>query len=354
MDHESQIYSRQEIRSRLSRLPRVPVGLLPTPLQECPRLSEALGGPRILVKRDDMTGLAFGGNKTRRLDFVMGDAKQRGCDLIIAGAPLQSNHCRQTAAAANLLGMKAVLVLFGKMGDEMQGNLLLDDLLGAEIVNVEHADLQSVRRFFYEQEEKYRRNGYNPYVLDTLGPSGHFGVLGYVDCTMELSKQFEEQGVTATHIVTPVGSGGTQAGLALGAKLLGASVQVYGVSIRKSKEELTSFITKKSRDTADMLGLDVVLNPEEVVVDDRYVGPGYGVVTDVEREAVRLAARTEALMLDPTYSGKVMGALIDLVKKGRFGPQDTIVFLHTGGTPIIFAKSRALASGTGIHVIAQA
>jgi D-cysteine desulfhydrase family pyridoxal phosphate-dependent enzyme len=346
---EPQKHSRESISRRLAELPRVELAVLPTPLQDCPRLSEALGGPRILVKRDDMTGLAFGGNKTRRLEFVMGDALEKGADLIIAGAPLQSNHCRQTAAAANKLGMKAVLVLFGKIEGQLQGNLLLDDILGADIVNVEEADLYSVRQFFYEQEEAYRKKGYTPYVLDTLGPSGRFGVLAYVDCAVELSAQLEEQGIAATHIVTAVGSGGTLAGLALGAKLLGADYQAYGISIRKDREELRRFTTRESREAAEALGLDVSLSPEDVLIDDAHRGPGYGIVTDREREAIRLAARTEALMFDGTYMGKVMAGLIDLVHQGRFGPRDTIVLLHTGGTPIIFAENLDLASGVSIH-----
>lgn len=346
---ESKTYSRGDIQRRLAKVPRALLAVLPTPLQDCPRLSEALGGPRILVKRDDMTGLAFGGNKTRRLEWFMGEAQQRGADLIIAGASLQSNHCRQTAAAANKLGMKAVLVLGGKIKGELQGNLLLDDLLGAEVFAVEGADFQSIRPIFYEKEREYREKGYNPFVLDTMGPSGRFGVLAYIDCTVELLTQLQEQSVAATHVITAVGLGGTYAGLALGAKLLGADIQIYGISIRRSKEELLSFIAKESEEAAEALGLDVSLSPEEVIIDDRYVGPGYAVVTDREREAIRLAARTEALMFDPTYTGKAMGGLIDLVRQGHFGPEDTVVFLHTGGTPIIFAENEALASGDMIH-----
>jgi len=306
-----------------------------------------MGGPRILVKRDDLTGLAFGGNKTRRLEWFMGEAQRNQADLIIAGASLNSNHCRQTVAAANRLGMKTVLVLWGKLEGELQGNLLLDDILGAEVFVVEGADFQSIRPIFYQKEEEYRGKGYTPFVLDTLGPSGRFGVLAYVDCTVELLAQLENQGVVATHVVTAVGSGGTAAGLALGTKLLGSDIQVYGISIRQSRDALLQFMTKEARQAAAALGLDVRLTPEEVQVDDRYVGSGYGVATEAEVEAIRLAARTEALMLDVTYAGKVMGALIDLVEKGRFGPQDTVVFLHTGGTPSIFSQSRVLRRRAG-------
>ena len=351
--HGLRIYSRQEIRKRLAKLPRVQLGVLPTPLQDCPRLSEALGGPRILVKRDDMTGLAFGANKTRWLEFVMADAQQKGADLVIAEAPLQSNYCRQTVAAANKMGMKAVLILYGRIEGQLQGNLLLDDIMGADIVNVEDASLYPATSRFDQTEKEYRGKGYKPYVIDGLGASAGFCVLGYVGCAVELSAQLEEQRVSPTYIVTAVGSGGTLTGLALGSKLLGADYQIYGISIRRSRQELLPFITKKSKEAAEMLGLDVSVSPEEVLVDDGYLGPGYGIVTDREREAIRLAARTEALMFDPTYTGKVMAAVMDLTRQGHFGPQDTIVFLHTGGTPIIFAENQALASGANIHVITQ-
>jgi D-cysteine desulfhydrase family pyridoxal phosphate-dependent enzyme len=351
MVRSSRIYPKEEIATRLARVPRARLAVLPTPLQDCPRLSEALGGPRILVKRDDLTGLAFGGNKTRRLEFFMGEAQQQGADLIIAGASLQSNHCRQTAAAANKLGMKTVLILWGKVEGELQGNLLLDDILGADIFAVEGADFQSIRPIFYEKEEEYRNKGYTPCVLDTFGPSGRFGVLGYVDCALELSTQLEEQDVAPSYVVTAVGTGGTHAGLALGATLLGASHKVYGISVRRSKGDILAFETKESREAAEALDLDVSLAPEDILVNDAHRGPAYGVVTQQEIEAIRLAAQTEALILDPTYTGKAMAGLIDLVREGAFGPQDTIVFLHTGGTPIIFARNQALASGANVRTI---
>jgi D-cysteine desulfhydrase family pyridoxal phosphate-dependent enzyme len=335
----------------LDALQRVELAVLPTPLQDCPRLAEVLGGPRIFVKRDDLTGLAFGGNKTRRLEFVMGDAQREGADCIIAGAYVQSNHCRQTAAAAAKMGMKPVLVLSGPRADGIQGNLLLDAILGADIVHVPDGDPESIRRVFYGLEIEYRQKGYRPYVLDTFGPSGRFGVLAYVYCALELDAQFQELGIEPTHIVNAVGSAGTHAGLALGAKALGANYQVYGISIRKSREEILSFIEKKSRETARALGLPYGLARDEVIIDDTHRGGGYGVVTEAIREAIRLAARTEGLILDPTYSGKVMAGLIDLVSMGRFGPQDSIVFLHSGGTPIVFAKAEELATDASFRVV---
>lgn len=344
---------RQEIARRVAELPRVSLGVFPTPLQDCPRLSEALAGPQILVKRDDMTGLAFGGNKTRWLEFAMADAELKGADLVIAEAPLQSNYCRQTIAAANRMGMKAVSILYGKIEGELQGNLLLDDILGADIINVEDTRLYPGTSRFDRTKREYQRKGHRPYVVDGLGTSAVFCVIGYVACAVELSVQLEEQHVSPTCIVTAIGSGSTLAGLALGNKILDAQYQTCGISIRRSREELLTLITEKSKEAAELLGLEAAVSPEDVFIEDGYVAPGYGIITDKEREAIRLAARTEGLMLDPVYTGKMMAGVTDLIRQGHFGPEDTIVFLHTGGTPIIFAENRALASGVNIRVISE-
>lgn len=347
----SRTYTREEITKRLAQLPRIQLAILPTPLQDCPRLTATLSGPHILIKRDDLTGLAFGGNKTRKLEFWMADARDKGANVVITGAGVQSNHCRQTVAAANKLGMKTVLVLFGKIGDELQGNLLLDDILGAEIINMEEGDHYSVRPLLYEVAEEYREKGYSPYVIDGIGPSAPLGAVAYVECAVELCDQLQEQGVTADYIVTASGSGGTHAGLALGAKLLGASFKVFGISVRRQEKEILPSVAGQANKVAEILGVDVSLSPDEVLVDDGYVGQGYGIPTDLGREAIRLAAQTEGIMLDPTYTGKVMSGLIDLIRQGLFSPDSTIVYLHTGGTPIIFARSEFLASSAKIKTI---
>lgn len=328
----------------MKTIPRITLANLPTPLIEASHLSATLGGPRILIKRDDMTGLAMGGNKTRLLEFEMADAQAKGVDVIICGASSQSNRAVQSAAAARKLGMDAILVLFKGEHPEVQGNLLLAKLLNAEVRIVDDTQAEMLRRHegMDDLVNELRKNGRNPLVLGTGYP---WGVIGYVNAVLEISQQLNERGITAEYLFVTSGSGGTHGGLALGAKYYKLPFKVIGSSIRCSKEECQLMIAKQANEAANkLLETDISLSPKEIVVYDEYIGEGYGVPTREGIEAIKLVAQTEGIFLDPVYTGKTMSALIDLIHKGRFTSKDTIIFIHTGGTPALFAYARELMS----------
>lgn len=335
-----QTLSRTELKSRIDRQPRIGLAFLPTPLQECRRLSDTLRGPKIWMKRDDLTGLALGGNKTRMLEFWMAQAREAAADLVITGAFLQSNHCRQVAAAANRLGMKTVLVLFGKIQGELQGNLLLDVILGADIRNVPDGSFADLQQHLYATEQAYRERGYKPYVIDGLGAATVTGAVAYVECLLEMVAQWEEIGLKPDYVITPSGSGSTHAGLALGVKTLGLRTKIQGFSVRRNAREIRPSVAGIANQAAQLLDLPINLDPEEILVEDRTVGEGYGIPTEGCLEAVRLLGQTEGILLDPTYSGKAMAGLIHSARERHFPPGSTIVFVHTGGVPILFARSR--------------
>ena len=231
-----------------------------------------------------------------------------------------------------------MLVAVGKIGAELQGTVLLDAILDAKIVNVVEGDHDSIRPVIYRIADEYRKKGYNPFVIDDLGPSGPLGSVAYVQCALEVSQQLEEQGVIADYLVVASGAGGTHAGLALGARLLGAPFKVLGISVRRRRDEIMPSVADRANGAAAKLAVAATLSADEVLVDDRYVGKGYGIPTDLGIEAIRLVAKTEGLILDPTYTGKVMSGLIALIRQGYFPRGSTVVYLHTGGTPIIFAR----------------
>ncbi len=310
-------------------LPRVRLAHLPTPLHDLPNLSRHLGGPRILVKRDDCTGLAGGGNKTRKLEFLVGDARQRGADTLITEGGLQSNHCRQTAAAAAATGMRCVLVMH-RGRDEVTGNLLLDQLLGARVVVV---DAPGERR---PTMERIARDLPRSYVIPTGGSNG-VGALGYVDALHELEAQANAMGAGVDAVVFCLGSGGTHGGLLAGARLLGSRARMIGISDGAPRRELTDLVVQVARDTAVALGAPAESGAGEVDVRDEYAREGYGVPNPGMVEAVRLLARVEGLVLDPVYTGKAMAGLIDLVQRGELRRGQTVVFIHTGGLPALFA-----------------
>ena len=331
---------RAALEAAIGRLPRTRLAALPTPLEECPRLSAALGEARVFIKRDDLTGLAFGGNKSRQLEFVLGQAQAEGVDVLLATAAIQSNLCRQVAAAACKLGMRCVLVLRGQEPPARQGNLLLDQLLGADVRFVDTADLSVTDEVLRQIALVMRREGHKPLIINrgwTLGP---YGAAGYVNCALELSDQMQAQGIAANYVYLVCGST-THAGLLLGLKWLGVQTRVVGINLapRRPAHEL---IVPIGRETAELLGIDTALLPEEVRAVDDYVGGGYGVLTEEVVEAVRLLARTEGILVDPVYTGKALSGLIGDVRRGRIGPGETAVFLHTGGTPALFAYAQQL------------
>ena len=317
----------------LEKMPRIRLAHLPTPLEEAPNLSKALGGSRILIKRDDMTGLAFGGNKTRKLEFLMADALKQGADTVFtAGAP-QSNHCRQTAAAARKLGLRCVLVFTPGQHDEPQGNLLLDRLLKAEIVHTESDDSQAV---MMELAEAEKRKGFKPYVIPVGGSNG-IGALGYVSLVLELANQLFERGIQIDLVYFSSGSGGTQGGLELGARLYHASYRLIGVSSGREADVVRGRVARTANEGAQTLGVNTRFEPADVEVYDQFTGPAYGIPTPASQEAIRLFAETEGVILDPVYTSKAAAGMIHDILAGNVGRDETVMFIHTGGTPALFA-----------------
>jgi len=310
-------------------------------------LRDALGGqsrcPRILIKRDDLTGLAFGGNKARKLEFLTGDALRQGATVLVTSGAVQSNHARMTAAAARAAGMRAALVLTAsEPHPESQGNLLIDRLLGAEVHFIEPSPDPKVAigdgeaAKIAEVMESLRVRGETPYLIP-VGGSSPTGALGYVTGTLELVTQLFHMGESPSRLYFANGSRGTQAGLVLGARMYSAPYQVYGVAVSGGEPEKTRRALRIASQAAEMLGARVSLSTEDFANDERYIGPGYGIPTAGCLEAIRLLARTEGILLDPVYTGKAMSGLIDHVRQGALDPGDTVVFLHTGGTPALFA-----------------
>ncbi len=324
----------------MNTIPRLNFAHLPTPIEELPRLSDLLAGPRILVKRDDQTGLAFGGNKTRKLEFLVAEAQTQGARTLISGGALQSNHCRQTAAAAAKYGLDCVLVLNGEMPDKPSANLLLDQLFGAEVIAI--PDRKERDRVLQETFDKAVTDGRKPYLVP-YGGSSPTGALGYAFAMEELMKQKPCEGSQPSqgcpdYIIFGTSSGGTHAGLVLGQRVFGFKGKVLGISIDESEEWLKSHVSKLASDASERLGERIEFESAEVLANADYCKAGYGVLTEAEREAVNLFAKYEGLLLDPVYTGRAAAGMIDLIRKGFFKKDETILFWHTGGQPALFAE----------------
>jgi len=316
-------------------LPRLRFAHLPTPIEPLPRLSAALGGPALWAKRDDQTGLAFGGNKTRKLEYLLAEAQSHGGRTLVTTGARQSNHCRQTAAAAARFGFGCILVLAGSRPEGTTGNLLLDSLLGAELVWTEGEDRQvCLQRTF----DKAWSDGRRPYLIP-YGGSSPLGAAAYAQGMAE----FLSQGQDVDRIVFATSSGGTQAGLVAGARIHGFGGRVTGISVDEPAEALRAKVASLAGETASLLGHSLKFEAGEIEVDDRYLGDGYGVMGEREREAIELFARAEGLLLDPVYTGRAAGGLIDMVRRGEIGRQERVLFWHTGGTPALFAYADRLA-----------
>ncbi|OGO30657.1 MAG: pyridoxal-5'-phosphate-dependent protein [Chloroflexi bacterium RBG_16_54_11] len=311
-------------------IPRIRIANLPTPVEALPRLSVRLGGPTLLVKRDDLTGLAFGGNKTRKLDYLVAEAQANGAKTIITAGAVQSNHCRQTAAAAARMGFDCILVLSGEKPSTATGNLLLDQLFNAEIVwtSTEERD-----RTLQSTFQNAWTGGRRPYLIP-YGGSNTTGATAYVYAVKELL----DQGYQPDWIVFASSSGGTQAGLVAGARLFGLRSKLLGISVDETADELKSLVASLATATTDALGEKANFLAEDVLVNDHYLGEGYGVMGKPEVEAIRMFARTEGLLLDPVYTGRAAAGMIDLIHNGYFKPGETVLFWHTGGTPAIFSE----------------
>ncbi len=311
-------------------IPRLNFAHLPTPIEELPRLTAALGGPRILVKRDDQTGLAFGGNKTRKLEFLVAEAREQGADTLISAGAIQSNHCRQTVAAAARFGFGCTLILTGERPIQPTANFLLDQLFGAEIVTV--SDRKDRDRVLQQTFDKAVAAGRKPYLVP-YGGSSVTGAMGYTFAMEELMKQ----NVNADWIVFGTSSGGTHAGIALGQRVFGFKGKALGISIDESVADLKKNISALATRASEKLGERIEFTGDDVLANDDYCQAGYGVFGDGEREAIKLFAGTEGLLLDPVYTGRAAAGMIDLIRKGHFKMGETILFWHTGGQPALFA-----------------
>lgn len=309
--------------------PRLHFAHLPTPVEALPRLSTALQGPRLLVKRDDQTGLAFGGNKTRKLEYLLADAQEKSAQTLITAGAVQSNHCRQTVAAAARFGMDCILVLFGDPPEPPDGNHLLHYLLGAEVIYTDREEMESKLE---DVVQRVKSEGRRPYLIP-YGGSNPTGALGYVTAMSELA----EQHIYPDWIVFPSSSGGTQAGMLVGARLRGLKGNILGISVDEPAEVLTRGVARLATETAHFIGEDFQFKPDDVLVNDAYTGGGYAVMADPEIEAIRLFAQKEALLLDPVYTGRAGAGLIDLIRQRKFKETETVLFWHTGGGPALFA-----------------
>jgi D-cysteine desulfhydrase family pyridoxal phosphate-dependent enzyme len=328
---------------RMDEMPRSRINHLPTPLVELKRLSGVLGGPRILMKRDDMTGLALGGNKTRKLEFLLGEALSRNCDTVITGGAMQSNHCRQTAAAAAAVGLECHLALGGAEPAFPEGNLLLDHIFGATI---HWCGELGKGELIPTIAEELRSRGRTPYVIP-FGGSNATGALGFVAAVSELAAQLADLHTRIDCLIVPSSSGGTHAGLAVGADVYGLAADIVGIGIDRGSPGEPPYeaeLAMLANDVAARLGAEPRYEASSFRMRYGYLGGGYAVVGDLEREAIRLVGRCEGILLDPVYTARAMGALIEMVRKGEFASSDTVLFWHTGGLPAVFTHAKDISS----------
>ncbi len=332
----------QELKSGIARLPRVGLAQLPTPLEEMKRLSGALGGPRIFVKRDDCTGLALGGNKTRQFEFALGDAIAQGANAIVTGAASQSNHCRQAAAACARLGLPCHLVLRDDSHRRpVQGNLLLMQLLGAHVRFVQSELGRELDAHKQAMAEELKAGGLKPYILASER-GNRPNAAAYAGMVVELEEQLAAAGLRPSRLYVCT-AGPTGAGIRLGAKLLDVSWRMVAVAPIVWAFPTPEYMARIANSAADYIGVDARVDPGDFDVRAEFVGPSYGVFTPEAKEALELTARTEGIVLDPVYSAKCMAGLIADVRSGKLTKADTVVFVHTGGTPALFAYASEVA-----------
>jgi D-cysteine desulfhydrase family pyridoxal phosphate-dependent enzyme len=338
------------LRAAFESVPRTPLAILPTPLHEAARLRDALGGPskapRIFIKRDDLTGLALGGNKARKLEFLVADAVRQGADVLITTGATQSNHARMTAAAARAAGLDCHLVLTSKSAaPALQGNLLLDHIYGATVHHVPAPDdpriaLGNDEAKVREVEASLRARGRHPYVI-AVGGSSAVGTLGYTLATAELVEQMSAARLQPSRVYYASGSRGTQAGLTLGAKACDARYRLYGVAVSTGEPEKTERALNAANGAASLLGISTRAVRDDFFTDSNFIGEGYGIPTRECLDAISILARSEGILLDPCYTGKAMGALVTHVRRGELGAGEDVVFLHTGGAPGVFTADFA-------------
>ncbi|MDE2815606.1 MAG: D-cysteine desulfhydrase family protein [Chloroflexota bacterium] len=334
----AQILSQDELAAKLAEQPRVELGTFPTPLDACPRLSDAVGGPPIYIKRDDLTGLALGGNKTRNLEFQIGSAVAQGCDTVVAGADTQSNQCRQASAACAKVGLDCHLVLSGGLHNEVQGNLLLDHIFGANVTVLEDTNIDDLQDRIDPIEAELQRQGRKTYRISSKFPDPALRAMcGYLSCALEFSTQLPSLPQPPSTIFITSGSGTTHAGFAAGIKVLGLPTKVVGISIKEPADEQRETVAARSQMLAEQLEIPCGLSPDEVFASEDYLGTGYGEVTDEGMEAIRLTAQLEGILLEPVYTGKTMSGLIGMARAGELPADQPVIMVHTGGIPALFA-----------------
>ncbi len=330
--------------TEIDRLPRVNLGFYPTPITNATHLSSELEGPSIFIKREDLSGLALGGNKCRKLEFILAEAQRQGATAVISTASSQSNFCLQLAAAGRKLGMMPSFALIKGVHTETQGNLLLHSILGSEVEILEVADMNMMKGDFImnkwdEMAESLKSRGKQPFIMRHTLPdiSAILGVVGWINVADELNNQFEALGIEPDYVVLANGGGGTQAGLEIGARHLNAKWKVVGITVLNNKDAALQTLTEQANAAAEFLGLSARVNADELELYDDYIGEGYGIPTQQGLEALRMVAQTEGIFLDPVYTSKAMAGMAELVKQGRFNRSETVVFIHTGGIPAVFA-----------------
>ncbi len=342
---EAGTLERKASRIDFDRFPQIKLCHRPTPIEAMPRMSELLGGPRLFIKRDDCTGLATGGNKTRKLEFLVGEAVRDNADMLVTQGAVQSNHVRQTAAAAAKVGMKCHVLLERRVQDrdasyEATGNVLLDTLFGAT-----HEFRPAGLDMNAEAEavtETLRAEGHKPYFIPG-GGSNAIGALGYANCAQEIADYSKETGQSFDWLVMGTGSTGTQAGLVAGFHAIGHDLPVMGVSVRQPREKQMNAVHALTQKTLEKLGAGSI-PLSKILVDDGYVGEGYGIPAESTLEAIHITARQEGILLDPVYSAKGMAGLIGMARSGFFKPTDNVLFLHTGGATALFAYQEQLVA----------
>lgn len=327
-------------RMQIGKLARVRLACLPTPLQEAPNLTRLLDGPRILIKRDDMTGPEFGGNKARKLEFLIADALDQGADTVITTGGLQSNHARITAAAARKFGLDAILVLRGDKPQTYDGNLLIDELLGADVRFVP-ATMRDTMPAMGDVAEECRDRGHTPYIIPS-GGSNPIGAIAYANTILEITNQANDTGIFVDNVVHSSGSGGTQGGLLFGAKSLNSGIKILGISDGVARDPFVNKVLDIANGCSELIGSNCRIGSNDVKFFEEYAGAGYGIMQKEVADAIRTVARTEGILLDPVYTGKAMWGLIDLIGQGHFEKDESVVFIHSGGTPALFAYKEEL------------
>ncbi|MCP4024319.1 MAG: D-cysteine desulfhydrase family protein [Desulfobacteraceae bacterium] len=322
--------------AKLGNLPKIKLAHFPTPVQYLENLTKKYEGPSIYMKRDDLTSLGMGGNKTRKLEYLIGQALEQGADTLVTAGGIQSNHCRLTAAAAKVAGLSCELVLNGTPPEIFNGNLLLDKLYDA---NITFCEREKRDQTLEETGKELTSQGRKPYVIPVGGSTG-IGAQGYVNAMIELKSQIPEMGKEPDYVVFATSSGGTQAGLALGARLTGFKGKILGMSIDQTKtgtEPFPPILKKIANEAAHIIDTDIRFKEKDFLLNCDYLGAGYAVPGDLEFNAIKDLARLEGILLGPVYTARAMGGMLDLIQKGFFKKQDTLLFWHTGGTPELFA-----------------